>query len=698
MLLLLPQLLASLLALGPPQTLPAFPGDEGALENDSYLPTAREAQELLATGDQALLRLRASESGANDRSRILTEVLEAWHGALSASVAGDSVEPRPLGPRADSSSPWGDPDGTSERRTEGVEVAVIRRLTSLSVRDRAAWTARFGALAGEQLATAAGAPGPLAELERRHPATPAAARAGLLLGEQALESGRLEQARTWFERALRHVELDPAEAPLLTRGLRQRLATTNALLPKAQAPGAWASARSLTPLQQMALVDRGHRIHTAPELGRGVRPGMCFLDGDLAVVQAAGRVFLFDESTGQRVADFQPNRLLGDTWTTAALEARRSEPPGWPLLPATDGEHLILVQGRLEGRLANVLLCTTIDDTRGPGGIESSGPLLPHLEWALWEGWLLDSSGHIERSGLDLMAGAEFQPGPLVIGSQVICQVRERPGGEDDLGLGASSGAEGDVRTWLASFDLATGHLLWKRFLTKGVELAEGQGRFGMRAPGVSSAQPLVAWEGRIFAGTHTGAGVLLDLADGRVLWSLRNQRREARSGGWSGARPLLGATGLLWAPADSNHAYWLRPDADLEGTGLFHFPPHAIGEGLALFGDGGEVSQDALVLSRSGSEFTLTSRNARTGRRIDSPYLGPGESFTGSGLASPQRAYFATQTGLYLADRERELFLVDYAPLTTNGGPVRAGGSVFARGDRIYVVGPQMLWMFEAR
>lgn len=695
MLLLIPHLLASALVSAPlPQAPLAYPGDEGALGNDSYLPTSREAEEQLAVGDQALLRLREEATPEDSRARIRTEVLEAWHAALVESLPGASVPPRPLGPRADAQSPWPDPDGTAERRTEGVEVAVLRRLGALSKADRAVWTARFSSLAQEELVDAAHSPAHLAEVERRHPATPAAARAGLLLGEQALEAGRLEVARTWFERALHHVRLGGLEETL-DRGLRQRLDSLDGLRPEPPQPGAWARATELRPLQHVALADSGRQVPTAPELGQGVRPGMCFLDDGLAVVQAPERVFLFDEPTGQRVADFQPNRLLRDTWTTAMLQAPRSEAPGWPLLPATDGKHLVLVQGRLEGQLSNVLMCTTIEDTRGPGGLEDDGPLLPRLRWALWETWRMGPSGQIDTSGLDLLPGAEFQPGPLVLGSQVLCQVRERSEGDDQADAGFGFQAEGGIRTWLVSFDLTTGRVLWKRFLTKGVELAEGQGRFGMRSPGVSSAQALVAWDGRVFAGSHTGAGVLLDAADGRVLWTLKNRRRKAQETGWSGARPPADAAGLLWAPADGDHAYWLRGDADLEGRGLFRQPPQAIGEGRALFAGAGD---QALVLSRAGREYTLSGWDAGSGRRFDSPYLGPGETFTGAGTASAQRAYFATQTGLYLADRERELFLIDYAPLNIDGARVQPGGGVFAHGNHVYVVGPQMLWMFEVR
>ena len=691
-------LLASPLPTAPSQDPLAFPGDEGALDNDSFLPTAREAEELIASGDPALLRLREAQGDA--RTRLRTEMFEAWHGALVVSETGDSVAPRPLGTRADAVSPWGDPDGTAGRRTEGVEVAILRRLKALDGADRAAWTARFAPLAQEELSAAAGSAQHLSEVERRHPATEAAARAGLLLGEQALERGRVHVARTWFERARLQVELGDLQASL-ARGLDARLATLEDLLPSPPVTGGWGRATGLTPVRRLALADSGRRGPLTPELGLGVRPGMCFLDGNLAAVQAAERVFLFDERTGERVADFQPNRLVGDVWTTVALEARRSEPPGWPLLPATDGRNLVLVQGRLEGQAANLLVCAAIDDIRGPGGTDATGPLLPRLRWALWESKRMNANGRSDGEGIGLQPGAEFQPGPLILGSQVLCTVRERPGGDEARELGLGFQTEGEVRTWLVALDLATGRTLWKRFLAKGVELVEGQGRFGLRAPGVSSAQPPVEHGGRVFVGTHTGTGVLLDAADGRVLWSLKNKRRDPRNSGWSGARPLADDAGLVWAPADGDHAYWLRGDAELDGRGLFRHPPRAIGEGLALFGaEGGAAgggAKPALVLSRAGREFTLSAWDPSTGRRIDSPYLGPGETFTGAALASPSRALFATQTGLYLTDRERELYLLDYAPLAIDGVRLSPGGAVFARGDRVYVVGPQMLWMFEA-
>jgi len=681
------------------------PGGEGPLDNDSFLPTSQEAEADLAAGDRGLAALRASKSAG---ARARTEVFEAWHDALAACENGASVVPRPLGSDADARSPWPDPDGTADRRTEGVECAVLRRLAALGDEERAAWTARFASLARDELAAAGGDPRRLAEVERRHPVTAAAAEAALGLGDRALEAGRLAIARTWFERARRHLDLGALASeprPGLAEGLRRRLEAIAALAPAAPEPGAWARARDLEPRFQVALADPARTPALPPRPGMGVRPGMTFMDGGLAVVQAPERVFLFDGDGGRRVADFQPNRLLGDRWTTAPLTAQRSEPPGWPLLPATDGEHLVLVQGRLEGRLANVLLCTTIErppalpTAEGGGTVAATspptGPWLPRLSWALWEGLRMDGSGAIHPSGLGLLPGLEFQPGPLVVGSQVICQVRERPAGEDGGDVSAPFRTEGEVRSWLVALDLVTGEVHWKRFLAKGVELARGQGRFGGRSAGVSSAQPLARLGDRVFAGTHTGVGVLVDAADGRVLWSLKSRRRDFEDRGWSGSRPPAAGAGLVWAPADGDHAYWLRGDADLGGRGPFRHPPRAIGEGLALFG--GEPDR-ALVLSRAGREFTLSAWDAASGGRVDSPFLGPGESFTGEGLASPERAYFATQTGLYLVDRERDLFVLDYAPLSSEGVGTEPGGSVHAYGDRVYVVGPRMLWTFEAR
>jgi hypothetical protein len=458
----------------------------------------------------------------------------------------------------------------------------------------------------------------------------------------------------------------------------------------------WRGANDLRPLSSSAIAERVRLRAGAtepPAPGVGVRPGLCFLADGTAAVQTAERVVLIEPERGRQVGQFAPAVLVeGARWATADVAARLTEPPGWPLLPATDGSALVLVQGRATGLQRNVLMCVDIEESPEPLA-ESAGLRLPALRWALMRDRRYDGSGVPVISGLGIES-PEFQPGPLVVGSQVIVQVRERP--EDATPDQSTShlATAGEIRSWVVAFDLATGEVRWKRFLAKGVPVARGQGRFGLRSFAISSAQaPALA--GRwVFAGTHIGAGALLDVADGRLAWNLKNRRRAEDEPGWSGARPVVDAQGdaLLWAPADGDHAYWLRAGPGPDGPLLL--PPRAKDEAVALIGGDAER---ALVLTRAGRERTLSEWNARTGGRLDAPYLGPGEHFTGHGLASERRVLFATGRGLYLLDRELELFLLDHAPLPVQGDPGPAGGSVYARGDRVWVLGPRTVWMFAA-
>jgi hypothetical protein len=185
-------------------------------------------------------------------------------------------------------------------------------------------------------------------------------------------------------------------------------------------------------------------------------------------------------------------------------------------------------------------------------------------------------------------------------------------------------------------------------------------------------------------------------------VWSLLSRRREPRATGWTGWTPEVpetaGAT-LLWAPADSDRLYWLTARAGPASPGsptspgspsrsAFLHPPRAIGEAVGLLGGDAE---EALVLSRAGVRRTLCAWNATSGGRRDALYLAPDEAFAGRGAVAPERVVFASDRGVYLFDRTRELSLLDYEPLP---GPATGGGDVHARGERVYVVGRQPRWV----
>ena len=668
-----------------------LPGAEGALDNDCWLPVNAAAAERLAEGDQAWARCLG---GAGDRE--LTLALESWHAALELSSAGDAVPPRPLGRTAALASPWPDPDGTAERRMEGVEAAVLRRLSVLPDPARRAWTERFAALARKELAAAGADAAALARIERAHPATEAAALAALKLGELALEEGRYAICRTWLQRSRRHVDL----AGLGGSELEAAIASRRRVCPSAPAPegGAWDSARRLEALGSNLLeVDlRGKPIYR-PLLDRGVQNGLCFLDGGRALVQSASRVHVLEPERGATSLVFEPARLIAPAAWTIAEPSPPREPPGWPLVPASDGRSILLVVGRSTPLEPNALVCVRLEPSTSTPGL-----LVPRLVWAVRGAQHLD--GTMRTTPIELgdpgegTQPGEFQPGPQIVGSLAIAQLREQApaaGAPSLLEPRAAAGSE--VRCWLAAFDLETGELRWRRLLAKGVELSRSSGRFASALAGSSASQPLARGGESVFASTQIGAGVLLEAADGRLAWSLKNRRRPAEQPGWPGWQPPVDEghgerAAILWASADSDFLYWVRGAPDLEGRGLFLHPPRSIGEAEALVGgDGGE----ALVLSRSGRERTLSAWNGASGRRYDAPWIGPRETFTGAGAVAPNRVCIASDRGVYLFDRTRELYLLDYAPLEAIAAP---GGSVFARGDRVWVVGPQAVWLFGAR
>jgi hypothetical protein len=108
------------------------------------------------------------------------------------------------------------------------------------------------------------------------------------------------------------------------------------------------------------------------------------------------------------------------------------------------------------------------------------------------------------------------------------------------------------------------------------------------------------------------------------------------------------------------------------------------------------------VVLAREGTERAAEVWNAANGRTYGAAKLGAGEAFAGEGLASSSRLWFATTRNLLLLDRTRELFALDSASLkplrTQDRLPGFPGGSVFARGSTVCVLGATSLWVFEAQ
>lgn len=682
----------------------SLPGAEGPLANDAWLPVSLAAEAQLAAGDQLYAELRRklaarTTPGAAD-SREWSAVFEAWRAALALGHTGEGVSPRPVDARGSSqASPWPDPDGTAGRRIEGLEAAVARRFAELSPEERGLWTARFEPLAQERLDQARGDATQLARLDRELPWTRAASRAGLALADRQLEEGRPDLARAWLDRAQVHLAAAAIVDAAIQRALELRRAACDANAPSrepdASPRASWERANELKLLDTLPLLpgearrprrNNAARADPDDQPYRGVQPGLAFLERNRAAIQLPDLLALVDLTAGTLVASQRTSDLLEPFGLAPPLVAADADKCAWPLTPVTDGRAVVMVEGRSRGDRSNALVCLE------PGRPDETVPF--RLRWCLTPERLVDRAG-VSRPwpvGRGL-AGGEFQPGPLLVGSLIVVQVRQATatsgaGGREDPRN--ASGAE--WQSWLVAVDLATGQPSWTVLFSKGTELTRDLGRFAPQSGSESAGQPLARVGLRVFAGTGLGTGALIDALDGRLVWALKNRRREAARRGWAGGTPPVFADppGVLWAPTDGDFLYWLRAEPLTGGSRLFLDAPHPIAEAEALLtGDAGQ----AVVLSRAGAVRSASTWDAAHGGRRDAFELAPLETFTGPGLASKERALFATDRGLYLSDRDRDGWLVDYEELPGSGPK---GGTVFARGGRVAVLGHRTLWIFE--
>jgi hypothetical protein len=434
-----------------------------------------------------------------------------------------------------------------------------------------------------------------------------------------------------------------------------------------------------------------------------VRPGLAFVDDRRLAVQGPLRLHLVELAADGSPTEASSTDLRELAWEVfGEVERPRvgSDPPGWCHYPAVRDRDLFLVHGRASrrpGGAPNCLLCLRLPSADpvdpadwSPGltvlGQEAGGI---SIRWAVSGDRVLTPDGEVEiRSELEELASAELQPAPLLVGSLVVVQARLH---------------DGEAQDWLLAFDAGSGDLRWKRFLAKGADLTAQGGRFGASAGPRLAAMPTVLAGPRIFAGTHLGSGSLVEAVDGRLCWSVLNRRRAATRPGWEGGPPpwipLADSPEdgeILWAPVDSDRVYRLRA-TPLEGAeptaqSIFRRPPRAMGGAEVLLG-GDE--HELLLLGRAGSSRTLFARREGAGERVDSLWLGPEEGFRGRGLVSPTRVYASTDRGLYLFDRTRELYLLDYRPLDACGS--LRGGDLHARGRSVLVLGFDALWSFRA-
>ena len=665
------------------------PGAEGALLNDVFLPFDRPADEGFATGDEALRRARAASEDAatvRDSERLYYETFDAWRAAYVAAPPGSAVRhPAERGPE-------------SQRLTLSVETALAARITELSTSERVRWRGRVDELAVTEERLARRDPGALASVEAGFPGTKAAARAALTLGDRAIAAGRHGDARRWVERARQHEALlDDADNIDSGKDFAAALAARNSWLDKSEpitVDDVWTGGDRLVPLGTLSWpsqlrLDRGL---PKPGPGRGVRPGAVALDDGRLIIQTSTRVQVIavDSGVPRQESSFEPAELLADKLERPPDVRRADGAPGWPLLPATNGREVVLVQGRAEfislQRLANEPIPNALVCLLPPpptAGVLSTEEL-PELRWAMFGDLLLGSDGVVKTEPrLAELRGAEIQPGPLIIDGTVVVQARS---------------LEAEVRAWLIGLDLHDGSLRWLTFLAKGTDLAEEQSRFSTGRVKRNAGQPLAELDNSVFAGTHLGSGHLVDPLDGRLRWSLRPRRREPASQGWTGDRPSItrSAAGdvLHWAAADSDRLYRLlaAPKAGEGAASLFAAPPLPIGEARGLLGGDGDA---VVVLGRAGPEEAVFAVTEGGARRLDAVFLGRSEEFKSVGALGARRAVVSSDRGVYLFDLDRELYLADYQGLDPIGES--SGGEVFLTRDLVVIVGTHGLWLFRA-
>ncbi len=670
----LPPCLALILALSPP-------ADEGPLNNDTFQPRSEEAQVELLIGDRAWVR---TLSGGADRPQRRIAAFDAWRRALDASSVGDAVLLHDQ--EGVAQGLWQDPEHNHHRRAESVAGAVLRRLMSLAPEDRSVWTERFSGMADQLLATAPYAPTLLRRVERDLPLTRAAAIAALRLSDTALESGSPDIARTWLARAALH----GSQAGVQWKEALKRRLTLAASQDPPPRQELWQDASSLHLVRADRLENRrvlGRDLRPIP-LGRGLEPGLAFMDSGAVAVQTAHALIWLDPAATRVPAGMLMRVPLTEIFSFEALRTLASPSAGgWALRPATDGRDLVLVNDR--GRNGRVIR---------DFGVPAKGNHLACLRFGL-DGrpevrWELSDHG-LERPGVETREVAEalgveghfeFQPGPVVHRGTLYVQARRLPNPSEEGGLRG-----GDL--WLFALSLATGEARWHRFLTSAADLRRGA---GLRSQFGTTGMPLTLVQGVLVVGTNVGLVTAFEIADGRVAWSLRTQRRQSDDPGWPGSRaPLVarlsGGTAAVVAPFDSGFLYTLnlRPDRH---SGLWGREPQALGSLLDVVA----VCEDEMIfLGLDGPHAALRFRRPGSGLR-SSLYLDQGERFSGRALTSEHRMLVASDRAVYLLDRDRDLFLLDALPLPDLGAGV--GGSVVARDDRVYVVGRETLWVLEVR
>ena len=656
--------------------LPRFA--EGALDNDALLVTDERAVEGFARGDRALRELRADRAGS------LGEVFEPWRSAVSQSLPGaqvPAVDPLAAVPDVAPTPRW----------FQGVEGALFARLELLDPSERTAWRTRFEGLAEERLQAALADIAGVREtdllaLERELAGTSAAARAALVLADRALATGRRLAFTTWLARAERQARwlADPElDAAVLARRAAHQARTNDSL----------ASPAGSEPPNQITLIGRADlavsAARTDPNASGRPRllPGLVRLaPGQLAVQGSQGvEVYALSPGAGlDRKRSFEPRALLEAPLRQPVWSYPTGALPGWRHRPAAVDGDLILVEGRTsEGiRGSNALMRVNPGLNSGSARDLRGAGALPELRWA-WSGerWISPAAGRSAaetQEPLPLLKGfadLEIQPAPLVLGEVVVATGRK---------------LQSELEQHLFALDTATGEPLWHRFLAKGSERGSRSSRFADASLQMAAAPPPRVIGHRIALTTGLGTFHWIDALDGRVLTSVRLQRKPTDSQvNFEGTHLVDDGGQLILAPIDSEFLYFLPKDGRLP-AGLSPNDPteeaaahpwaRFAGEACALL-----AGRDArgigpyLCLDVGGREALVRYQTSGPAAGSLEPVIefAPREHLAPRGFTDPagKRLVLPSDRGIYLFDLERDARMVDALAWPRASGDKPPGG-----------------------
>ncbi|MCK6446996.1 MAG: hypothetical protein L6Q99_11435, partial [Planctomycetes bacterium] len=558
-------------------------------------------------------------------------------------------------------------------------------------------------------------------VERAFPATDAAARAALALADLAFADGRREVTAVWLARAERHAtrraaaDSTAAADPEAAAGARVDL--TGALARRRE----WlARALPLAPRAE-PVFDRAlgfgraevGRFHASGDRRTSPRsttlavrepgdtqfywealPGAAELASGRVVVQTSDALVVFAREGAAAEFETGVTTLLSGLGLQRETSLRFEQPPLRSATPIAVGEDVVLALGFDERSRRAALVRVAL-----PSGAFALEPR-SRVVWALAERTRVDRDGRATPLEQEhSLAALDFQPGPAVFSSEIVWLAREasseeprdRPPGR---GRRAPSADDSARPTYAVAVDLTTGSVLWKRKLAVGpVGPKVIEERFGAGSSRDLAPLELGARDGSVLAVPHTGTVVLCSLADGRLGYSFKTRRRLATAAGWQGRTALEGGpTDWIVAPCDSDRGYRLAASADFAisgGRGALRDAPFEIGDlGTLLHVDG----ERAIGVVADGERERLASIDLAHGGRVLSLALPRGEHFSNRAAVSTRRVLAATDRGVVLFDRERELELVDRLDL---GAPVI---QVLPTRDGVVALGHDALWRVALR